>query len=72
MALTAGMPPPLCAGLRDHAAQGALSELAALPNVHLAASVDHANAALLWDLQVRKAVLHALRVMLGLGLRSLA
>ena len=30
-----------------------LSELAALPNVHLAASVDHVNAALLWDLQTR-------------------
>ena len=30
-----------------------LSELAALPNVHLAASMDHVNAALLWDLQTR-------------------
>ncbi|EFN52388.1 hypothetical protein CHLNCDRAFT_26858, partial [Chlorella variabilis] len=39
-------------GLRDHSAQRVLSELAALPNVHLAASVDHVNAALLWDQQV--------------------
>lgn len=44
--------PALHAGLRDSAAQRLLSELAALPNVHLAASVDHANAALLWDQQV--------------------
>lgn len=49
------IPLPCCAapaGLRDRAAQQQLSELAALPNCHLAASVDHANAALLWDQQV--------------------
>lgn len=40
-------------GLRDHAAQHMLSELASLPNVHLAASVDHASAALLWNQQTR-------------------
>ncbi|PSC69977.1 Origin recognition complex subunit 2 [Micractinium conductrix] len=40
-------------GLRDHSAQRALSQLAALPTVHLAASVDHANAAALWDTQTR-------------------
>ena len=45
---------PFPAGLRDRAAQRALSELAALPNVHLAASVDHANAALLWDQQASR------------------
>jgi hypothetical protein len=45
--------PAHLAGLRDRAAQRTLSELAALPNVHLAASCDHANAALLWDQQVR-------------------
>ena len=46
-------PGPLHPGLRDAAGQRLLSQLAALPNVHLAASVDHANAALLWDLQTR-------------------
>jgi origin recognition complex subunit 2 len=40
-------------GLRERAAQQQLSELAALPNCHLVASVDHANAALLWDQQTR-------------------
>lgn len=39
--------------MRDAAGQRLLSELAALPNVHLAASVDHANAPLLWDLQTK-------------------
>ncbi len=29
-----------------------LSELAALPNVHLAASFDHVGTPLLWDMQV--------------------
>ena len=29
-----------------------LSELAALPSVHLAASIDHVDAPLLWDLQI--------------------
>lgn len=46
------MPAPCAAGLRSHAAQRLLSELARLPRVHLAASVDHVNAALLWDQQV--------------------
>lgn len=35
--------------LRDKADQALLGELAALPNIHLAASVDHVNAPLLWD-----------------------
>lgn len=39
-------------GLRDVAGQRMLSELAALPNVHLAASFDHVNTPLLWDMQV--------------------
>ncbi|GAB4819936.1 hypothetical protein N2152v2_006982 [Parachlorella kessleri] len=38
-------------GLRDPAAQRMLSELAALPNVHLAASFDHVDTPLLWDMQ---------------------
>lgn len=40
-------------GLRDPGAQAQLSRLAALPRCHLAASVDHVNAALLWSLQAR-------------------
>jgi origin recognition complex subunit 2 len=40
-------------GLRDAAGQRLLARLAALPAVHLAASVDHVNAPLLWDLQTR-------------------
>lgn len=40
-------------GLRDQASQRLLSEVAALPNVHLAASVDHINAPLLWDMQTK-------------------
>ncbi|KAL4854768.1 DNA polymerase iota [Chlorella vulgaris] len=40
-------------GLRDHDTQRQLSELAALPNVHLAATIDHANAAIMWDQQTR-------------------
>ncbi|KAL6767926.1 ORC2 [Auxenochlorella protothecoides x Auxenochlorella symbiontica] len=40
-------------GLRDPTSQRQLALLAAVPNVHLAASVDHVNAALLWDLQTR-------------------
>lgn len=39
--------------LQDTGAQRMLSELAALPNVHLAASVDHVNFPLLWDLQTK-------------------
>lgn len=42
----------LLSGLRDPTSQRQLALLAAVPNVHLAASVDHVNAALLWDLQV--------------------
>ncbi|KAL4449034.1 hypothetical protein ABPG77_007751 [Micractinium sp. CCAP 211/92] len=40
-------------GLRSHEGQRLLSELARLPRVHLAASVDHVNAALLWGQQTR-------------------
>jgi len=40
-------------GLRDLGSQRLLSEMSALPNVHLAASVDHVNAPLLWDLQTK-------------------
>jgi len=40
-------------GLRHSNGQRLLSELAALPNVHLAASIDHVNAPLLWDLQTK-------------------
>ena len=48
------LPPPAPGtGLRDAAAQRQLSRLASLPRVHLAATVDHANAALLWDLQTK-------------------
>jgi hypothetical protein len=43
----------VAAGLRDAAGQRLLSELASLPNVHLAASCDHVNSSLLWDLQAR-------------------
>lgn len=39
--------------LRDIDSQRLLSDLAALPNVHLAATVDHVNAPVLWDLQCR-------------------
>ena len=39
--------------LQDTGAQRMLSELAALPNVHLAATVDHVNFPLLWDLQTK-------------------
>ena len=37
--------------LREPSSQRLLSELAALPNIHFAASIDHVNAPLLWDLQ---------------------
>lgn len=40
-------------GLRDSESQRLLSEMASLPNVFLAASVDHVNAPLLWDVQIR-------------------
>lgn len=40
-------------GLRDTGSQQLLSQLAALPNVHIAASIDHLNAPLLWDLQTK-------------------
>lgn len=33
--------------------QRLLSEVASLPNVHVAASMDHVNAPLLWDIQTR-------------------
>lgn len=49
-----------CAGLRDRVGQVLLSELAALPNVHLAASCDHVNTPLLWDMQARPCALCAL------------
>lgn len=39
--------------LRSAAAQRLLSRLAAQPRVHLAATVDHVNAPLVWDLQTR-------------------
>jgi hypothetical protein len=45
---------PLAAGLRDAAGQRMLSELAALPNVHLAASYDNVNTHLLWDMQASR------------------
>lgn len=40
-------------GLRDPKTQSNLALLAALPRVHIIASVDHVNASLLWDLQTR-------------------
>ncbi|KDD75193.1 subunit 2 of origin recognition complex ORC2 [Helicosporidium sp. ATCC 50920] len=40
-------------GLRDNAAQRALAAMAALPNVHLVATVDHVNAPLLWDAKMQ-------------------
>lgn len=39
-------------GLADPQAQALLSELAAVPSVQLVASVDHVDAALLWDKEV--------------------
>ena len=39
-------------GLTDLQAQSLLSELAAVPSVQLVASVDHVDAALLWDKEV--------------------
>ena len=39
--------------LRSAAAQRLLSRLAAQPRVHLAATADHVNAPLVWDLQTR-------------------
>ena len=39
--------------LRDVDSQRVLGDLAALSNVHLAASIDHVNAPVLWDLQCR-------------------
>ncbi len=47
---------PPAVGLRSHEGQRLLSELARLPRVHLAASMDHVNAALLWDQQVGAAL----------------
>lgn len=41
-------PPPAHTGLRAAEDQALLAELAQCPNVHLAASVDHVGAALLW------------------------
>lgn len=38
--------------LRDEESQEALAELAASPIIHLAASVDHVNASLLWDVRM--------------------
>jgi len=40
-------------GLRGPDQQRLLSELASIPKIHLAASVDHLNAPLLWDLQTK-------------------
>jgi hypothetical protein len=40
---------PRAPGLRSPEDQLWLGRLAQCPNVHLAASVDHVNAALLWD-----------------------
>ena len=42
------------AGLRDAGSQQLLSQLASQPHVHLAASVDHVNFPVMWDLQTRK------------------
>lgn len=39
-------------GLADPQAQSLLSELAAVPSVQLIATVDHVDAALLWDKEV--------------------
>lgn len=39
--------------LRSPGSQRLLSRLAAVPGVHLAASIDHVNAPLIWDLQTR-------------------
>jgi hypothetical protein len=40
---------PICAGLRGPEEQLWLSRLSQAPAVHLLASIDHVNAALLWD-----------------------
>lgn len=40
-------------GLRGPEEQALLAELAGCPGVHLAASVDHINAPLLWDVKTR-------------------
>ena len=45
--------PLLCTGLRGPEEQALLAELAGCPGVHLAASVDHINAPLLWDVKTR-------------------
>ena len=47
------LPPLLCTGLRGPEEQALLAELAGCPGVHLAASVDHINAPLLWDVKTR-------------------
>ena len=41
------------AGLNAPEHQRVLSELASIPRVHFAASIDHVNAPLLWDLQTK-------------------
>lgn len=41
------------AGLSAPEHQRVLSELASIPRVHFAASIDHVNAPLLWDLQTK-------------------
>lgn len=40
------------AALRSSEAQGLLAELASMPNISLAASMDHVNTPLLWDKQM--------------------
>lgn len=39
----------MSAALRSVEAHSILSELAALPGIHMVASIDHINAPLLWD-----------------------
>lgn len=39
-------------GLRSHQSQTILSTLAAIPQIHIVASIDHVNAPLLWDSQM--------------------
>ncbi|CAN0213572.1 unnamed protein product, partial [Discosporangium mesarthrocarpum] len=45
-------PPHALGQLRDDESQEALAELSRCPSLSLAASVDHVNAALLWDVRL--------------------